>query len=358
VRGTFAIVLVAGIAAAIGISMAKGRSADRAADAPPTILPSADPPPADLAPATKPAVESPRVPTATVAPSSLAARLDDLLAKNDLAGAAHAVIAADAKELGDAALRERAFKTADALVAATAAVADREATTSRLDARKLYATLYACDASTSAEMNRAFDASTKLDQALLFGNGAPDELVLRHKIAPGESVWSLAKGAWKQHGVTVSPGFVLHVNGVSDARRIRAGQTLRVPLEAMKILVRKSRFELAVLLGGAPIERFPVAIGADASTPVGVFKIRDKIKNPDWYFHGRRIPFGDPQNIIGTRWLGLTGSAAAEGIGIHGTADDSSIGKAVSMGCVRMHDADVEKLFEWVDAGVEVEIRD
>ena len=151
---------------------------------------------------------------------------------------------------------------------------------------------------------------------------------------------------------------MLHVNGVADARRVRAGQTLRVPLESMRVLVRKSHFELAVLLGGAPIERFPIAIGADASTPAGVFKVRDRIKDPDWYFHGKRVPFGDPQNIIGTRWIGLTGSAAAEGIGIHGTADDASIGKAASAGCVRMHNADVEKLFDWLDAGIDVEIRD
>jgi lipoprotein-anchoring transpeptidase ErfK/SrfK len=177
-------------------------------------------------------------------------------------------------------------------------------------------------------------------------------------VLPGESVWALAKGAWRERGVTAPPGFILHANGVADARRLRAGQTLRVPLEKLKVLVRKSRFDLAVLLGGAPVERFQVSIGADATTPAGVFKVRDRIKDPDWYFRGKRIPFGDPQNIIGTRWIGLTGSAVIEGIGIHGTSDPASIGKAASMGCIRMHNADVEKLFEWLDAGVEVEIRD
>jgi hypothetical protein len=292
-----------------------------------------------------------------VALAPLAARVEDLLGKKDLAGAARVLLAADVKDLGDASVRQRAFATADGLVASADASNDASATASRLSARGLYALLYSCDGSTAEEMDRAFDASARLHQSLVFGNGAPDSLVLRHKVQPGESVWTLAKGAWKQRGVTVPAGFVLHVNGIADARKLRVGQTLRVPLEPLKILVRKSRFDLAILLGGAPIQRFPVAIGADASTPAGVFKIRDQIKNPDWYFHGKRIPFGDPQNIIGTRWLGLTGAAAAEGIGIHGTADDSSIGKAASMGCVRMHNADVEKLFEWVGPGVEVEIR-
>jgi len=353
-RGTFAIVLVAGVGAAIGLSMALGRGSEPGLSAP--DLRSSDPPPLEVTPSPVPA--SDELSRKTAASSSVAARVDDLLQKSDFSGAAQAVLSADPSDLRDAAVRDRGFKAADALVASTSALGDKPATAARLHARKLYSALYACDASSSQEMNRAFDACTSLDQALLFGNGAPEELVLRHKIAPGESVWALAKGAWKQRGVTVPAGFVLHVNGVSDARRIRAGQTLRVPLEPMKVLVRKSKFELAVLLGGAPVERFSVAVGADASTPVGVFKIRDRIKNPDWYFHGRRIPFGDPQNIIGTRWLGFTGAAVAEGIGIHGTADDASIGKAVSMGCVRMHNADVEKLFEWVDAGVEVDVRD
>jgi hypothetical protein len=198
----------------------------------------------------------------------------------------------------------------------------------------------------------------RLAQALVFGNGAPDSIVLRHKVGAGENLWTLAKGPWRQRGVTVPAGFVLHVNGVSDARRVRAGQTLRVPLEPLSLLVRKSRYELAVLLGGAPLAKFPVAVGADASTPTGVFRVQGRVKEPDWYFHGRRIPYGDPQHIIGTRWIGFGGAPSAEGIGIHGTSDDASIGKSVSMGCIRMHNADVERIFEWVAEGTDVDVRD
>lgn len=351
-RATFGIVLAAGVAAAFGLSMVIHHGEDAPADgslrgAPGTSL---DPSP--------PKEESADPPQPAAPLPSIVARIDDLLSKNDPSGAARVLLSADPKELSNSVVRDGAFRTADALVAAAASATDKPATDARLDARRLYAALYTSADATSEEIDRAFAASVRLHQALVFGNGAPDSLVLRHKVQPGESVWNLAKGAWKQRGVSVPPGFVLHVNGVADARRLRAGQTLRVPLESMQVLVRKSRFELAVLLGGAPVERFQVAIGADASTPEGTFRVRDRIKNPDWYFRGKRVPFGDPQNIIGTRWIGLNGSAAADGIGIHGTSDDASIGKAASMGCVRMHNADVEKLFEWVDTGVEVQIRD
>jgi hypothetical protein len=353
VRATFGIVLLGGVAAAVGLSMVLHRG-DGAHDTTPSPeVANSDAPPSPAPPAA--ALDPPRAPSAL---PPLAARVEDLLGKNDVPGAARALLSAEPKELKSTAVRERAFRTADALVAAADQANDATATASRLDARRLYATLYASEDATAEEMDRAFTGCTRLHQSLVFGNGAPESLVLRHKVQAGESVWALAKGPWKQRGVSVPPGFVLHVNGVADARRVRTGQTLRVPLEPLRVLVRKSKFELAVLLGGAPMERFSVAIGADASTPAGVFKVRDRIKNPDWYFHGRRVPFGDPQNIIGTRWIGLTGSAAADGIGIHGTSDDASIGKAASAGCVRMHNADVEKLFDWVDSGVDVEIRD
>ena len=351
VRAIFALVLVAGVAAAVGLSVAmpRGDQADELDTRTVDVVRTTDPP----APA-RVTHDDPK----PVSSTPLAARVEDLLRKNDAVGAARVLAAADPAELKVPVVRDRAFDTADALVAAAHAASDASATSMRLDARRIFASLFSRDDATDAETLRAFNSCTKLHQALLFGNGAPESLVLRHKFAPGESVWALAKSAWKQRGVTVPAGFVLHMNGIADARRVRAGQTLRVPLERLRVLIRKSRYELAVMLGEAPLERFAIAIGTDATTPSGVFRVRDRIKNPDWYFHGRRIPFGDPQNIIGTRWIGLTGSAAIEGIGIHGTTDDASIGKAASMGCVRMHNADVEKLFEWLDAGVEVEIRD
>ena len=352
-RATFAVVLVAGVATAVGLSMMMRHGGE--AESPPDRL--LDPAPG---PSPQPAPPEPgrEARDRGEAVTALAARIEGLLAKSDLTGAARVVLAAESKEFSGESARERSFRVADSLVASAERSSDAAATSSRLDARRIYALLYRCDAATPDEMTRAYDACARLNQSLLYGNGAPDELVLRHKVAQGESVWALSRGTWKQRGASVPAGFVLYVNGIADARRVRVGQTLRVPLEPLRVLVKKSRFDLSVLLGGVPIERFAVAIGADSSTPAGTFKVKDRVKQPDWYLHGRRIPYGDPQNIIGTRWIGLSGAAAAEGIGIHGTSDDSSIGKAVSMGCVRLHNADVEKLFEWLDTGVDVEIRD
>src|SRR5262252_1327912 len=87
----------------------------------------------DEAPRPEPKVNSDPAPkTATPA---LASRVDDLLVKNDAASAARVLLAADPHEFGDAAVRERAFRAADALVAAGDVAKDASATSLRLDAR-------------------------------------------------------------------------------------------------------------------------------------------------------------------------------------------------------------------------------
>ncbi|MHB1404384.1 MAG: L,D-transpeptidase [Desulfitobacteriaceae bacterium] len=75
---------------------------------------------------------------------------------------------------------------------------------------------------------------------------------------------------------------------------------------------------------------------AGTPTPVGRFAIADK-----------RL---DPGGVFGSRWLGLS----KPGYGIHGTNDPSSIGKAVSKGCIRMYNYHAEELFRNVEVGTPV----
>jgi len=49
--------------------------------------------------------------------------------------------------------------------------------------------------------------------------------------------------------------------------------------------------------------------------------------------------------------LGTRGLALHDNYAIHGTNDPSSIGKSVSLGCVRMNNEDIETLFEYVSLG-------
>lgn len=102
------------------------------------------------------------------------------------------------------------------------------------------------------------------------------------------------------------------------------------------------------------VAMYPVGVGRiESKTPAGFYKIVEKIENPTWVDPGDTsvaISSG-PDNPLGYRWLGIGGN-----YGIHGTNKPSSVGHYVSNGCVRMVEADVEKLFDKVDVGTEVQI--
>jgi len=120
-----------------------------------------------------------------------------------------------------------------------------------------------------------------------------------------------------------------------------------------RIIVSIADRKLAVIENGRVVKIYQTAVGADATpTPVGVFKITNRVKNPTWYGpKGLIVPAGKA-NPLGDRWMGLS----RKGYGIHGTNNQRSIGKNVSHGCIRMRKADVEELFEIVKVGDVVEL--
>jgi len=55
--------------------------------------------------------------------------------------------------------------------------------------------------------------------------------------------------------------------------------------------------------------------------------------------------------------MGFWQGGGPTGYGIHGTIEPESVGKAVSDGCIRLTNADVEALFELVPEGASVAVR-
>ncbi|HYF77542.1 MAG TPA: L,D-transpeptidase family protein [Symbiobacteriaceae bacterium] len=98
---------------------------------------------------------------------------------------------------------------------------------------------------------------------------------------------------------------------------------------------------------------FPVGIGrVGDQTPTGAYKIQNKAINPWWLppWGGDIVPPG-PANPLGTRWMAFNYS-----YGIHGNNAPTSIGGVVSAGCIRMHNADVEWLYNQVQVGTPVNV--
>jgi lipoprotein-anchoring transpeptidase ErfK/SrfK len=133
-------------------------------------------------------------------------------------------------------------------------------------------------------------------------------------------------------------------------------------IEATKghIVVKLHLFKVFVFRDGKRIFSAPIAIGMPGhETPTGSFNVIAKIKDPTW------VPPNSPwaaglepvppglSNPLGTRWIGTSAPA----IGFHMTPMDYSVGHAASHGCMRMHQADVEKMYDLVDVGETVEIQ-
>jgi hypothetical protein len=94
-------------------------------------------------------------------------------------------------------------------------------------------------------------------------------------------------------------------------------------------------------------------------TPAGEWTIDRKAENPTWYnpaldSWGAGLPAvipGGPGNPMGTRALYITAPGL---IRIHGTSSPDSIGRYASHGCIRMHNEEIEQLYELVPVGTKV----
>jgi lipoprotein-anchoring transpeptidase ErfK/SrfK len=120
-----------------------------------------------------------------------------------------------------------------------------------------------------------------------------------------------------------------------------------------RIIVELSKRELVLYRDGEAVLRSAVAIGAPATpTPTGR------------YYVNQRLLAGDPYGPWGPGALGISAFSDVlqewiQGgpIAIHGTNDPSSIGHAVSHGCIRLPNGVLMKVFNTADAGTPVIIQ-
>lgn len=114
-------------------------------------------------------------------------------------------------------------------------------------------------------------------------------------------------------------------------------------------------------VNGRFFKRYLVGTGKFGKTPGGSYLIEIKIKNPPWTRPADKkiIPFGDPENVLGTRWMSIKadeGTEPIDGYGIHGTIEPETVGKQSSDGCIRLINSEVEELYAIVPEGTQVTI--
>ncbi len=130
-----------------------------------------------------------------------------------------------------------------------------------------------------------------------------------------------------------------------------------------RILLELGRRTISLYEGDKVLGSWPVAIGDPATpTPTGSFKIRNKVINPQYQStkSGKNNPTIGPNGPLGDRWMGFH-TTASDQFGIHGTppawAWAVNSRAAVSHGCVRMLNPHVHALFDQVEVGTPVVVR-
>jgi lipoprotein-anchoring transpeptidase ErfK/SrfK len=168
-----------------------------------------------------------------------------------------------------------------------------------------------------------------------------------YTVQPGDSLSRIAGR------LSTTVGALQRLNGLDLTNPvIYPGNVLYTLNVEWGIRVVKSKFVLLLLNGKDLYRLYHVGVGRENKTPVGTFVISTKVVHPAWTRAGRGVPFGNPDNPLGTHWLGLTPSAGTEttlsGYGIHGTWEPDSIGGAASEGCVRMLNDQIRELFDFL----------
>ncbi len=186
----------------------------------------------------------------------------------------------------------------------------------------------------------------KLNMEILFSSIITKDSIA-YGVQPGDTLIAIAR----RFNTTVN--LIKRSNGLKTSL-IKPGTDLKISKAKFSVIVDKSQNTLSLKVGEEVYKIYPVSTGEGSSTPIGIFCATDKLRNPVWFTTGAIVPPDSPENILGTRWIGIS----KQGYGIHGTTEPQTIGTHVTKGCVRMHNRDVEELFDILPAGAEVVIVD
>jgi len=112
------------------------------------------------------------------------------------------------------------------------------------------------------------------------------------------------------------------------------------------------------------VAAYPVTIGSTKTeSPTGDWKVQRIVKLPSFRWDEAMLKYGQrsdnfhmlppgPNSPVGVIWIALN----KKGIGLHGTNEPETIGRATSHGCVRLANWDIVRLAQKIKPGVPVSI--
>lgn len=222
---------------------------------------------------------------------------------------------------------------------------EQEAKGDLLETQKIYKRLMS-EFPNSSDMAAWQKKIEEINLRLLFSPVITPRSV-QYEVKPGDTLTKISKE------FKTTTELIIRSNNLKDDL-LMPGRRLKVWTTPFSIIVDKSQNTMVLKTDEEMLKTYDVATGANNSTPVGTFKIVNKLPHPTWFKAGTVVPAGSPENILGSRWLGFD----LAGYGIHGTTDPQSLGRQVTQGCVRMSNSDVEELYSIIPVGTEVTIVD
>ena len=182
-----------------------------------------------------------------------------------------------------------------------------------------------------------------------------DTLTDNYFVKPGDNLESIGRK------YKVPYEILMTINGIKDARSLRAGDKIKVINGPFHCIIDSSRFTLDLYLGNNTfIKTYRIGLGAAGQeTPTGRWKVKPggKLVTPTWtdQLTGKTYNADDPEYPLGSRWVGLEGLDGAAkgrtGFALHGTKDIDSIGVRSSRGCVRLYNGDIVEVYNLMMPG-------
>jgi len=191
-------------------------------------------------------------------------------------------------------------------------------------------------------------------------NSRGDWPSVEYVVEAGDSLSRIRVRVMKAHpGLRVCNGLINRVNGL-DGRYLQPGQRLRIPLDPVSVMVDLEARWTLYLFGEEVAAAWEVGVGSPGNdTATGTFTVGITQEKPMW-FPGPGmdpVPFGHPDNPLGTHWIGWDEEGVKTSLGFHGTEEADTMGQAVSAGCIRMRNEYVAELYRVIPKGSRIQVR-
>jgi len=187
----------------------------------------------------------------------------------------------------------------------------------------------------------------EINTTLLFSDRAMPEKV-KHRIEPGDLIAKLTK----KYGNTQD--YLLKANGIEKPALLRIGREIWVMKNpAFELTVFKKGGSAVLTLNGLFFKRYPISVGKATDSPNGTYAVRSRAKKP---VYANTEPDNRTQDVS---WISLAATGETpdvSGFGLHGTWNESALGRQVDAGRIRFSNTDIEELYVLLPVGTLVNV--